>query len=128
LFQIIECVKKCYDKNIIITSITCDGAKVNTSTFKKLGANLKVNDLKTYFTHPCDENKKIYIFLDPPHMMKLVRNATKALGKIISDKGIVEFEYFKKLYDLQESLKFRLGEFNYHLRKFSIFMHILIIL
>lgn len=63
-----------HQNGIIITSLTCDAAASNLSMFTYLGCNLNSECLKTSFSHPVTNNN-IYIFLDPCHMIKLVRNA-----------------------------------------------------
>lgn len=54
-----------------VISLTSDGLAVNLTVANLLGANLKQN--QPYFTRPNCPREKIYIILDPPHMMKLLR-------------------------------------------------------
>lgn len=56
------------------SSITFDGYSANIKMCKLLGANLDVYDsnFQSYFFGP--NGKPIYIFFDPSHMIKLVRN------------------------------------------------------
>ncbi|KYN50165.1 THAP domain-containing protein 9 [Cyphomyrmex costatus] len=71
-----------------------------------LGANV-YND-KPYFTHPVDGNS-VFVFLDVPHMLKLIRNA---MGKHIlydSDEQPIMFQYLHKLVKLQEEGYFHLA-------------------
>ena len=37
---------------------------------KLLGARLSADNMQAYFPHPCDNNEKIYVFLDACHMIK----------------------------------------------------------
>lgn len=39
-----------------------------------LWKNLGVSKDRTWFTHPSDDNQKIYFFAEVPHLMKLLRN------------------------------------------------------
>jgi len=43
---------------------------------EKLGCNFKIetNDFKSWFKHPASDTD-VNVFLDPSHMLKLVRNA-----------------------------------------------------
>ena len=61
--------------NINIHSITYDGAAVNNSTANKLGAimDLEPPRHKFHFQHPTTK-QRIFIFPDPCHMLKNVRN------------------------------------------------------
>lgn len=73
-----ELVKKCLEftseTGITVSSLTFDGAPVNFTMAAKLGADFSdVRSLKTYFLHPVT-GQKVFIFLDPCHMIKLVRN------------------------------------------------------
>lgn len=51
-----------------IAAITMDGNKTNISMCKSLGADFNG---KAYICDPLDDTRKIYIILDPPHMLKL---------------------------------------------------------
>lgn len=54
-----------------VISLTSDGLAANLSVARLLGADLKNN--KPYFMRPNGLKEKIYIVLDPPHMIKLLR-------------------------------------------------------
>lgn len=34
----------------------------------------KINEVKNWFEHPTDENRKIFVFSDTPHIFKNIRN------------------------------------------------------
>lgn len=61
-------------RGIIVGNITFDGYKANATMCKHLGAKLKLvnGEYVTYFINPHD-GKKVYIILDPSHMIKLIR-------------------------------------------------------
>lgn len=61
------------DTGAHVNSITFDGAKVNTKMCTELGANFDLLDNRPYLEIP--NNEKLYIFYDPAHMLKLIRNA-----------------------------------------------------
>ena len=73
-----EALLRTYDAGVKVRVITMDGTAHNTSTFKKLGCNIlpdKIGDMKVEFPHPHESAYyNIYCILDPPHMVKLVRN------------------------------------------------------
>ena len=68
-----------------------------------LGAQLKL-------LNPVDKNKKIYVFLDVCHMLKLIRN-TLGDGGILYDKDgkTISWAYLIELQKLQEKECLRLG-------------------
>lgn len=66
LFAINEC-------GVRVLSITFDGFSTNFSMCSLFGASFDMSDCRPYFSSPNDD-RKIYIILDPSHMEKLARN------------------------------------------------------
>lgn len=106
---VLECLKKCYETGISVVSLTFDGAPTNLTMANQLGCKLLHIDLKTNFNHPsCEEN--VVVFLDPSHMIKLVRNTLgEKLSFVNSDDKFIKWEYFVKLNELQEKESFHLA-------------------
>lgn len=69
------CLSKCWEVGVNIVALTFDGCNSNISAANILGCQLtNYKNLKTTFKHPsCDTN--VAVFLDPCHMIKLVRNS-----------------------------------------------------
>lgn len=67
-----EAMFRLHRARVKLGSVTFDGATENISTVKLLGANYGID--RPYFQNPFDKDCKVYIFLDPPHMLKLARN------------------------------------------------------
>lgn len=89
-----------------ITSMTLDGLKTNMSMCHALGADFNGD---AHIPDPFNENRRIYIFLDPPHMLKLARNCV-ASRNLIDGKGRkIEWRYFQLLYEAQKNLSWNLG-------------------
>ncbi|CAG9789006.1 unnamed protein product [Diatraea saccharalis] len=63
--------------------------------------------MKTHFKHPQNDSK-VHCLLDPPHMIKLSRNVF-AETKMSSEKGEINFEFVKKLHNLQDQEGLRLA-------------------
>lgn len=84
-----------------VASITCDGAHANISALKKLGA--QYNKEKSYFLNPHDIEYTVYLFLDPPHMLKLVRNCLGRKDVLFCDEEQIKWKYIKDLILLQIS-------------------------
>lgn len=70
---------------------------------KDLGCNF--NNLKTlqsWFRNP-QTNNKIYVYLDPCHMIKLVRNSFGALKSLMNGSDeTISWTFLKKLHEIQE--------------------------
>ena len=70
---------------IDVISLICDGPSCHFTTLRELGSSITPPSLKPYFVHPSDKTKKIYVFLEVCHMLKLIRN-TLGDGDILIDK------------------------------------------
>lgn len=85
-----------------LLSITCDGHSTNIAAFEMLGGSYDLNDLRPHFTN-AENDSLIYTFLDPPHMLKLIRNS---LGnrKIFYDRigRPIEWKHFVNLVELND--------------------------
>jgi len=70
-----QCLERLQQCGITVVSLTFDGASSNLSMVNSLGCNLDVNspDFKSHFKHPSADHN-VYVFLDPCHMLKVVRN------------------------------------------------------
>lgn len=94
LQEILIAISAC---GVRVLSITFDGFSANFSMSKLLGANLKASACRLYFYLP-DDDRKIFIILDPSHMEKLARNCI-AGNKVLLDENDAKFEwhYFESL-------------------------------
>lgn len=105
---------------VIIISLTFDGCSTNITTAKLLGCNFNVNSLCTSF---CLNNthSNIVTFMDPAHMVKLIRNAFGEKKQFLDEEdNLVNFEYIVKLFMLQEKEGCHLAN---KLRKIHIFYY-----
>ena len=57
------CLKKLHAVGATIISLTCDGPECHFSMMNELGACLKPDSRQTFFSHPSDKNKKVWLFL-----------------------------------------------------------------
>ena len=105
-----DCLTKLHEVGVNVVSFTCDGPTTHQAMLKKLGVQLSAENMQAYFLHPCDKDKKIYVFLDACHMMKLVRN-TMSEWKILKDKdgNTIEWKFIQELHELQEKEGLRLA-------------------
>lgn len=106
---VLKCLEKLDAVGVNVISMTFDGASCNVAMAKNLGCKLDPNDLKTFFLHPVT-CKPIYVFLDPCHMLKLVRNTLAEKCCLVdSDNRYVKWEYIEKLHSLQQQEGLHLG-------------------
>ena len=104
------CIKKLSDVGVDVVSLTCDGPSCHFTMLKQLGACLNIENLRCYFVHPLDKNKKIYVLLDICHMLKLVRNTLGAYNILFDKDGNkICREYIVELQKLQDKEGLRLG-------------------
>lgn len=91
------------ESGVKVLAITFDGAASNLSAATKLGCNLNPNMLQPWFINPAS-NENIFIYPDPYHMIKLVRNAFGYLKafKHAGDSEYIRWEYIESLNNLQE--------------------------
>lgn len=91
---------------IEVIAITFDGHASNVALLNVFGG--KWNE-RPYILDPVDKNRKIYLILDPAHMLKLVRNCIGSRDLIDGDGGKICWKYFAELYDAQKELPWNLG-------------------
>lgn len=99
-----EAMSELSKTGIKLASMTSDGHKSNIASYKKLGASFK--ESRPYFNNPYDEENKVYVVLDPPHMVKLIRNCIGRFNdrdqELMDAQGNrISFEYIKNLNELQ---------------------------
>lgn len=99
-----------HEVGVIVTNIVNDGPNANFVMLKELGCQASdVNNMQTWFPHPCDSNEKVFCMMDVCHMLKLVRNMFATLGTIKTPDGDVHWHFISALYKLQEEESSRLG-------------------
>lgn len=104
----------------MVKTLTCDGAACNLSMIRILQCNLNPNNLQTWFEHPISKTK-IYVFPDPCHMLKLIRNTFGDYKNIINkENGNISWKYIVSLHEIQENEglhmanEVRTGHIEYH--------------
>jgi len=96
-----EAVTMLVEVGITVVSLTLDGPANHLAMLTELGVSLKPGDLRPFFT--VNSGAKIYVLLDPCHMLKLMRNRLATDKVIIDNEGRkVEWRYIKMLHELQE--------------------------
>lgn len=101
------CLINIHEIGAIVKTLTFDGAASNISMARHLGADLH-NQISS-FLHPVTK-EDVCIFLDPAHMLKLVRNTIGDWEILYDDDGnAIEWKYFKELVKLQEDIRLHLA-------------------
>lgn len=101
-----ELVKLCIDLvsecGIDIVSVTFDGCPANFSMAKILGCQIDDGEqINPVFYH---KGRKVAIFPDPSHMLKLVRNTLGDKGFLKDGEGnTIAWQYIQLLVELQEN-------------------------
>lgn len=93
LNEILVCLA---DIGIVVVAITFDGLSANLAMCKLLGADFETNDAN--ILDPAQDGRKIYIILDPAHMLKLMRNCFGSRNLIDGDGEPIEWKYIELLY------------------------------
>ena len=83
-----QCLTALHEAGMLVISLTCDGLSANLKMLQSLGCNFDVqsSDFQTWFKHPTNDIK-INVFLDPPHMLKLVRNTLGSTKELLDSNG-----------------------------------------
>jgi len=98
-----ESLTRLHNIEVDVRSVTFDGPPVHFSMCDKLGAKICDSDPRPWFPHPCAPNKRVYVILDPCHMIKLIRNNWCALKVMRNGKGEdISWYYIEQLYLYQE--------------------------
>lgn len=71
---ILDIIQELYRNGYIVVALTCDLGPTNQIALKNLKIDFDLNGDKTYFQHPCDATKRVHVFADVPHLIKLLRN------------------------------------------------------
>ena len=57
-----------------IHGVVSDGASTNRKFWSELGVSGQLGESKSSFPHPTIDERKVYAFSDPPHLIKCIRN------------------------------------------------------
>lgn len=113
---ITKAVLRVEETGVKIIGLTFDGSPINFSVMNVLGVDVKKNRLQDVYkcTVVDDEAgdqcpsraKELYMFPDPCHMIKLVRNTIGEYDLLDSEGREINFQYVVDLFELQRSDSF----------------------
>lgn len=99
----LQVIKRVEEAGVVVVSITGDGLPANITTYEELG--VKFDENKPYFNSPSHPEQRIYIILDPPHMLKLVRKHF-ASNKIYHQNQLVNWGLIETIVQKQSLCNF----------------------
>ena len=67
-----EIISKLHESGYIVVAVTCDMGPSNMKLWSEL--DIGMHPKKCYFQHPVNNDLKIFVFADIPHLLKLIRN------------------------------------------------------
>jgi len=94
-----NCLELCLESNIEVVSLTFDCTASNMSMARQLGCDIE--NLKVDFPHPANKEKTIYVYPDPSHLIKLLRNTYGEKRELMHGGNKILWEVIKKLEELQ---------------------------
>ncbi|EZA46391.1 THAP domain-containing protein [Ooceraea biroi] len=100
---VLQCISAVHTAGMRVVSVTCDGMMTKQSLLKFLGCNFNnITSLQTWFPHP-NTNDKVVVFLDPCHMLKLIRNVIGDLKLLVDRNGkYIRWSDIVHLHELQQ--------------------------
>ena len=99
-----DIIKQIESTGIEVWAMTCDSGPTNQSLWKQLGITIG----NTSFVNPADPSRKIFVFADVPHLLKLLRNHILDYGIQIDPNNVINQS------DFVEILEANQGEFKIH--------------
>lgn len=106
MFLVLTIIKAITEIGVSIAMLTFDGLSTNISAMELLGACFRLNDMKPYIRNPVND-KKIFIMLDPPHMIKLMRNYIGSCKEMFDQEGrSIEWKFYENLEAIRKSKEF----------------------
>lgn len=115
-FHFINCLQSCEkaalimlalravsNTGIIIDALVFDGLLGNLTACSLLGASFNIGKkFRPYIRNPVTKNK-VFIIMDPPHMIKLIRNCIGQKKVLyLADGSKIEWKYYEQLEDLRQ--------------------------
>lgn len=90
------------EAGVEIKALTCDGAKANLAMAEELGCCMDPTKLQTTFLDPAS-GQNVHFFLDPCHMLKLIRNTFENYGSLITaSEEKIQWSHLENLHNTQE--------------------------
>lgn len=86
------------DAGVYVDAIVCDGAATNRRMWKEFNISGNLQNTRYAFVHPFDDNRKVFVFSDAPHLIKCVRNRLLAQKALKLSGEQILWAHYDKLY------------------------------
>ncbi|XP_046595750.1 uncharacterized protein LOC107223825 isoform X2 [Neodiprion lecontei] len=99
IIEAIACLENC---GATIHGVIADDKTMNKKIWSSLGVEGSINGIKTWFTHPVDESRKVFAFSNALHLIRCIRDQlydNKRL-RINSRSNYIEWKYIQALFIL----------------------------
>lgn len=101
---ILTAIDKVNSTGAYLVNMAFDGLTTNLSTCVLLGASFDIDNIRPFIMNPAN-GKKIFLVLDPPHMLKLIRNCIAAMSPLKDgDNNVILWSFFEKLVSKKSDL------------------------
>nr|AAK54378.1 repressor [Drosophila subsilvestris] len=84
--KLLSIINKLHKRGYPVVAIVSDLGAGNQSLWRELG----ISETKPWFSHPADEDLKIFVFSDTPHLVKLIRNHYVDSGLVINGNRLTK--------------------------------------
>lgn len=88
IIQVITLLEKSGAK---IHGVISDGATQNRKFWSLMGVTGKLNNVKSWFPHPTEEKRQVFVFSDTPHLIKNIRNSLCDKREMRVSKQIIKY-------------------------------------
>ncbi|XP_063986279.1 uncharacterized protein LOC135167229 isoform X2 [Diachasmimorpha longicaudata] len=84
-----------------IHGVITDGASSNRKFWSEVGVSGTLGHAKSHFIHPLDDNRKVFVFSDTPHLFKCIRNRWEKVKVLQRDPGdsLIDWNHVKFLHE-----------------------------
>jgi len=102
--MLFEIIQKIESSGIKVCSMVSDMGTKNQALWKELevGEVVKGELMNTRFPHPSDEFRRVHVFPDYPHLLKLLRNHLIDTKLTLPDGAVLDRNLIKKLLEVQK--------------------------
>ena len=96
------CITKLENIGLNVRAIVCDQG-TNNRNFLETLENVTIQN--PYCIH---NDKKVYVFYDPSHLLKNVRNNLKK-GNLLYDNEVIRLQYITDVYNMDKTMSIRMA-------------------
>ena len=80
---VIKAIMSLENVGAIVHGLISDGATTNRKMWSDLGISGVKDKCQPFFTHPCEESRKIFVLSVTPHLIKTIRNRLEGKKQLV---------------------------------------------